>query len=83
MVHAIPQILTLTLPGERADDERMRAWVRTHLGEQAFAQARAEGRAMTPEQALTAGQHIVPASHPNAPAGADRLQGPSQPLRVN
>jgi DNA-binding CsgD family transcriptional regulator/tetratricopeptide (TPR) repeat protein len=70
----LPQILTLTLPGERADDERMRAWVRAQLGEQAFTQALAEGRAMTPEQALAAGQHTVPASHPNAPAGADRPQ---------
>ncbi len=70
----------LTLPGEDADDERMRAWVRAHLGEQAFAQALAEGRAMTPEQALAAGQHTVPASHPNAPAGADRPQVPSPSL---
>jgi DNA-binding CsgD family transcriptional regulator len=67
----------LTLPGEHADDERMRAWVRAQLGEQAFAQALAEGRAMTPEQALAAGQHTVPASHPPASAGADRPQVPS------
>jgi len=69
--------LTLTLPGERADEERMRAWVRTHLGEQAFAQALAEGRAMTPAQALAAGQHTVPASHLPSSAGADRPQVPS------
>ena len=73
----LPQILTLTLPGERADDERMRAWVRAHLGEQAFTQALAEGRAMTPEQALAAGQHPVPAGHPPASAGADRPHVPS------
>jgi predicted ATPase/DNA-binding CsgD family transcriptional regulator len=73
----LPQILALTLPGERADDERMRAWVRAQLGEQAFAQALAEGRAMTPEQALAAGQHTLPASPPNAPARADRPQVPS------
>ena len=73
----LPQILALTLPGERADEERMRAWVCAQLGEQAFAQALAEGRAMTPEQALAAGQHTMLASPPNAPAGADRPQGPS------
>jgi len=28
-----------TLPGELADDERMHAMVRAHLGEQAFTQA--------------------------------------------
>jgi len=71
----LPQMLTM--PGERADDERMRAGVRAQLGEQPFAQALAEGRAMTPEQALAAGQHTVPASHPNAPTGADRPQVPS------
>jgi len=42
-----------TLPGERADDERMRAMVRAELGEQAFSQALLEGRAMTLEQALS------------------------------
>jgi predicted ATPase/DNA-binding CsgD family transcriptional regulator len=71
----LPQVLTML--GERADYERVRAWVRAHLGEQAFAQALAEGRAMTPEQALAAGQHTVPSSHPPASAGADRPQGPS------
>src|SRR5258708_11789909 len=67
----------LTLPGECADEERMRAWVRAHLGEQAFTQALAEGRAMTPEQALAAGQHTVPDSHPPASAEADHPQVPS------
>ena len=73
----LPQILTLTLPGERADDERMRAMERVHLGEQAFAQALDEGGAMTPEQAMATGQHTVPASHPPASAGADRPPVPS------
>ena len=68
----LPQILTLTLPDERADEERMRALVRAQLGEQAFALALAEGRAMTPEQALAAGQHTAP-----APAGAGRPPVPS------
>jgi DNA-binding NarL/FixJ family response regulator len=54
----------------------MRAAVRTQLGEQAFTQALAEGRAMTPEQALAAQGHTVLPSHPNAPAGADRQQIP-------
>jgi predicted ATPase/serine/threonine protein kinase/DNA-binding CsgD family transcriptional regulator len=37
---------------ERADYERMVSIARTQLGEQAFAKAWAEGRTMTPEQAL-------------------------------
>jgi predicted ATPase/DNA-binding CsgD family transcriptional regulator len=65
------------LPSERADEERMRAMVRAQLGEQAFTQALAEGRAMTPEQALSAQGHSVLASPPNAPAGAGRPQVPS------
>jgi predicted ATPase/DNA-binding CsgD family transcriptional regulator len=52
-----------TTPGERAHDERMRAVVQVQLGEQAFAQALAEGRAMTPEQALSAQEHPMLASH--------------------
>jgi DNA-binding CsgD family transcriptional regulator len=59
-----------TIPGERADEERMRALVRAELGEQAFAQSLAKGRAMRPEQALAAG-------HPPARAGADPQQLPS------
>jgi predicted ATPase/DNA-binding CsgD family transcriptional regulator len=39
---------------EQADDERMRTVVQAQLGEQTFAQALAEGRAMRPEQALAA-----------------------------
>jgi len=66
-----------TIPGERADEERMRAGVRAKLGEQAFAQALAEGRAMTPEQALAAGQHTMSASHPPTSAGTDRQKVPS------
>jgi DNA-binding CsgD family transcriptional regulator len=64
-------------PEEQADHERMRTLVRAELGEQAFAHALAEGRAMTPAQALTAQGHAVLASHPNAPAGADNQQIPS------
>jgi DNA-binding CsgD family transcriptional regulator len=65
------------LPGERADEERMRARVQAGLGEQAFAQALAQGRAMTPEQVLAVGPPSMPASHPNAPTGMDRQQGPA------
>jgi predicted ATPase/DNA-binding CsgD family transcriptional regulator len=53
-----------TMQGERADNERMGVVVRIELGEQAFANALAEGRAMTPEQALSAQGHTIPASHP-------------------
>jgi DNA-binding CsgD family transcriptional regulator len=49
-----------TALGEHADYERMRAAVRAELGEQAFAQAWAEGRTMTPEQAIAAqGQPLL------------------------
>lgn len=49
---------------EQADDERMRTVVQAQLGEQAFAQALAEGRAMRPEQALAAQGHPLLSSHP-------------------
>ena len=56
--------LSIRIPGERADEERVRAVVCAELGEQAFALALAEGREMTPQQALAPpGQHIVLASH--------------------
>ena len=57
---------------EQADDERMRAVVQAQLGEQAFAQALAEGRAMRPEQVLAAQGHPVLSSHlsPKSPTGA-------------
>jgi DNA-binding NarL/FixJ family response regulator len=69
----------ITLPGERADDERLRAMARAHLGEQAFAQALVQGRAMTPEQALSAHEHRVLSSLPPTIAGADHPQVPSLP----
>ncbi len=50
-----------TALGEHADYERMRAAVHAELGEQAFAHAWAEGRMMTPEQAIAAqGQPMIP-----------------------
>jgi predicted ATPase/DNA-binding CsgD family transcriptional regulator len=71
-------LLTLiTTPDERADAERLRPRVRAELGEQAFAQDLAEGRTMTPEQALSAQAHSLLATHPPASAGAGRQQVPS------
>jgi DNA-binding NarL/FixJ family response regulator len=49
--------------------EQSLAGARAGLGEEAFAAVWAQGRAMTPEQALTA-QDQVPATKPPAPAGA-------------
>ena len=66
-----------TLPGERADEGRTRVRARAELGEQTFAQALAEGRAMTPAQALSGQGHTALASHPQAPASADRQPVPS------
>ena len=62
-------------PVERAGYERARSAVRVHLGEQTFAASWAQGRAMTPEQAVAAqGQKPspppnVPVSPPTYPAG--------------
>ncbi len=67
----------ITTTSERADTERMRAVVRAQLGEQAFTQALAEGRAMTPAQALVAQRHPVLSRDPNASASADRQTIPS------
>ncbi len=70
-----------TIPGERADEERMRAVVCAELGEQDFAQALDEGRAMTPEQALTAQGHLLLSSHLNASTelAHQQLPSPSSP----
>jgi predicted ATPase/DNA-binding CsgD family transcriptional regulator len=62
-------------PVERADYERSLSAARVHLGERAFAAAWAQGRAMTPEQALAAqGQKPAPSptttmTPPTYPAG--------------
>jgi predicted ATPase/DNA-binding CsgD family transcriptional regulator len=49
------------LPGKDTDDEQLMVSTRTQLGEQAFAKGLAEGRTMTPEQALaTRGGALVP-----------------------
>jgi DNA-binding CsgD family transcriptional regulator/tetratricopeptide (TPR) repeat protein len=67
----------LTIPDERPDSERMRAIVRAKFGEQAFTEALAQGRAMTPAQALEARRPPVLASHPPASARVDRQRVPS------
>jgi predicted ATPase/DNA-binding CsgD family transcriptional regulator len=66
-----------TTPGERAHNERMRAIIQSQLGERAFARALFEGRAMTPEQALSAQGHTLLANHPHASAEADSQMIPS------
>jgi DNA-binding CsgD family transcriptional regulator len=58
-----------TIQGEDVEDERMRAIVRTQLGEQNFVQALNEGRAMTPEQALVAQEQMLLAFQQPAPSG--------------
>src|SRR5207249_4961166 len=62
-------------PVDLADYDRSLSAARIHLGERAFAAAWAQGRSMTPEQALAAkGQKPIPtttttASRPTYPAG--------------
>src|SRR5262249_11976720 len=65
-----------TTPDERTDTERMSARVQVEHGEHAFAQSLFEGRTMTPEQALSAQEHPVLASHPHASASTDCQQVP-------
>jgi predicted ATPase/DNA-binding CsgD family transcriptional regulator len=48
-----------TALGEHADYEHMMSTVRAKLGEQAFAAAWAEGRTMTPEQAIAEQAHLL------------------------
>ena len=76
-----------TMPNGRVDEEQMRARVRAELGEQAFAQAMAEGQAMTPEQALSAQGHTLLSPHPpvqtTTSARGTHQQLPSHSLRAN
>jgi DNA-binding NarL/FixJ family response regulator len=65
----LPESLNFFFP--QALLERARVTVRTRLGEAAFARALADGRAMTPRQALAADkalpmQPALPAKHPPA-----------------
>jgi len=65
-------------PVYRAEYERAVAATRAQLGEQAFAAAWAEGRAMTPEQALTAqGPVTFPRPFPAAPLSTPQAQSPT------
>jgi predicted ATPase/serine/threonine protein kinase/DNA-binding CsgD family transcriptional regulator len=68
------------LPVERADYEQAVATARTQLGERAFAAAWAEGRTMTPEQALAAqGKAMIPTPMPVGPASTSPMKSPSSP----
>ncbi len=71
-----------TALGEQADYERMRATVRANLGEQTFAQTWAEGRTMTPEQAIAAHSLIPETTHIRRPGrtGRSLLRLPIQPI---
>jgi len=65
-------------PVWRADHERSVAAVRTHLGEKAFAAMWAEGRTMTPEQALAAQRRApMPAEQPAAPQAKSAISYPA------
>src|SRR5712692_8376114 len=57
-------------PIERADYEQAVATARDHLGEETFASAWAEGRAMTGEQVLTTGERAI---HPHQSQQNQRL----------
>ena len=57
-------------PIERADYEQAVATARDHLGEETFASAWAEGRAMTAEQVLTTGERAI---HPHPSQQNQRL----------
>jgi len=57
-------------PIERADYEQAVATARDHLGEETFASAWAEGRAMTAEQVLTTGERAI---HPHQSQQNQRL----------
>jgi predicted ATPase/DNA-binding CsgD family transcriptional regulator len=70
-----------TALGEHANYERMKASARAELGEQAFAQAWAEGRTMTPEQALAAQGHpVIPdQTRTNARTNKHKSSAPTYP----
>jgi predicted ATPase/DNA-binding CsgD family transcriptional regulator len=68
---ALREVIGEPIPAvERADYEQVVAAARSHLGEQAFAAAWAQGRSITPEQALAARTIQDPAPIPtSAPVG--------------
>src|SRR5205823_15103846 len=62
----------------RTEYERAVVAARAQLGEHAFAAAWAEGRMMTPEQALTAeGKALLPTPMPARPASAPPMKSPT------
>jgi DNA-binding CsgD family transcriptional regulator/tetratricopeptide (TPR) repeat protein len=67
--------------GEQADYERMVNDVRAELGAEAFAQARAEGKRMAPEQAIAAqAQPMVPdRAHTKSRTNQQKRPAPSYP----
>jgi predicted ATPase/DNA-binding CsgD family transcriptional regulator len=68
-----------TALGERADYEQLKAAVQAELGDQAFAAAWAEGRAMTSEQAIAAqGKPLLP-DRPPTTAGANQQKRSAPP----
>jgi predicted ATPase/DNA-binding CsgD family transcriptional regulator len=70
-------------PGERASRERLIETVRNRLGKQTFAAMWAEGRTMTPEQALAAERQIKSSEQVNVAApGLLATKSPSPPPGV-
>ena len=68
-------------PVSHASYEQALVLARAQLGEQAFCEAWAEGRMMTPEQALAAqGKVKLPTSLPARSAAASPLQPPTSPF---
>jgi predicted ATPase/class 3 adenylate cyclase/DNA-binding CsgD family transcriptional regulator len=67
-------------PVYRADYDRSVAAARAQLGEKAFSAAWAEGRKMTPEQALAAqGKAMEPTTMPARPESAPPMKSPTFP----
>jgi predicted ATPase/DNA-binding CsgD family transcriptional regulator len=64
-----------TALGEHADYKRMMAAVRAKLGEQVFAAAWAEGRAMTPEQAIAEQAHLLVPDRADTKARTNQHEG--------
>ena len=80
--HALREAIGAPLyPVDRASYEHTLAHARARLGEQAFRMAWAEGRSMTPEQALVAQeQALLLAPTPTRPAASLPMPSPTAPL---
>jgi len=71
---------TSIFPVYRASYDRSVAAARTQLGEKAFAAAWAQGRMMTPEQALAAqGKEMIPTPIPTRPTSATPTKSSTYP----